>query len=139
MEINSICKLTKDSRKFLLDEFKKKNLYCLIIDNIEIKNSLLNNNLIEANMDENYLCFKLTETGKRYCEGQIEIDNKSQKDNFIQWTSLCLSALAIILSIISLSIQFMNYLNDKTETTSARIEIIDEIIDNVITIDLGIE
>lgn len=135
----SAYELTKDSQTFLLNAFILNNRNCMIIKDERIRRSLLNNKLIEANMNETGSCFKITEDGIRYCEQQIKINKKLKKDNFIQWCTLGLSALAILLSIISLSIQFFSYRNEKKEIKSENADISAEIIDNTTNIDSGIE
>lgn len=112
-------------------------LLALFFDNesgiFEIKDKDIADKLREKNIIDvvsiHSQTFKFTALGREYCELLIEKKEKERGDNIIKWGTFIISILALVLSIVSLMIQFKDH-----ETNVNKSEIRDTIIETSETI-----
>lgn len=118
--------LLKDSKKIILKAYFNNKGDCFEISNEASLEELRKKQLIDVK-SMNAKTYKLTERGKKYCEYISSKDKSEKSDNIIKWCTLAISILAIILSLLSLIVQFKDY--KKNDTSSETIEISSEKID----------
>ncbi len=118
--------LLKDSKKIILKAYSNNKGSCFKIPNKESLEELRRKELIDIN-SMNAKTYKLTEKGKEYCEYISYKESNERSDNIIKWCTLAISILAIVLSLLSLIIQFKDY--KKNDTSSETVEISSEKID----------
>lgn len=113
--------LLNKEHKCLINIYKKNNNDASEINNDLIK-SLRNKELITISTLTNEIV--LTKKGELYCEQWLKKNADNMKENLLKWGSFILSVIAIILSIASITIQYLDY------STSNMTESISDIIDN---------